>query len=538
MRWPLTALLFAACAPAAPERHPRILGASPTGPGVPPDDVRAAVTFSEPVDPIGVEDGRRIALCREVDREEVTALAESPGGIPPGSPVVATRIVLADGGRRVELEPGGLLEPLTAHALVVSSALTASGRPVLDPDGRRRAFVSMFETGPMPDRAPPVPRWALPPHGPVPRNLRALRIAFDEPVAGALALRAGPGAAAVSPAPDLLGLDLQGPLQPGPLALSLEGVKDLAGNRSLDLEPLAVGDCYDSVPPAVAEERAVVTAGELSLRVDGDAGELARLGIEAMAPPEQQACGALPPFPGSMETWGEVLPCPGADPCLGPSVRCALAVAVGGLCPGHRVWLRLAAEDLAANRSPWGPWREATTLPGVPRPVLTEVLADAATPEAGGEYAEVANIGTADADLAGHALAKRTASGSFVRCTLEPLGGSIPPGGHALVVGGAYDGRYPLPVAAALYRCGASALLGGLANDRAPALQLEAPGGEVLSSFGMAAPSLRCTARSVERIHPAGPDATTNYACARSAPGTPAACNGNTPSEECPKRPW
>jgi hypothetical protein len=135
-------------------------------------------------------------------------------------------------------------------------------------------------------------------------------------------------------------------------------------------------------------------------------------------------------------------------------------------------------------------------------------------------------------------LAKRTASGAWVRCKLEELVGPIPPGGHALLLGGAYDDRYALPAGLSLYRCGANALLGGLANDRSPELQLEAAGGAVASSFGIEAPAPHCAGRSVERIHPAGPDSWANYACARSSPGTPGACNGNTPPEECPKRPW
>ncbi len=538
MKWRACTMILCACAPAAPERLPRILGASPTGPGIPPDDVVAVVTFSDPLDPAGVEDGRRLALCREVDRDEVTDLAESPGGISAGAPVVTARVALAGGGTRAELRPAAPLEPLTSYALVVGSALTASGRPVLDPEGRRRAFVSLFETGPMPDRAPPVPRWALPPHGPVPRNLSSVRVAFDEPVEGALALRSDPTARPVAPGPRILGLDLEGSLDSGPLALSLAGVHDAAGNPSGGLEPLTVSACEDSSPPSIAEERVLVTPGELGLRIDAEAGELARLGVEAVSPPEEQACGALPWFPETVVVWGDMLPCAGADPCGLDSLRCALAAAVGGLCPGRRVLLRLAAEDLAGNRSPWGAWRETATLPGVPRPVITEVLADAAAPEAGGEYVELANVGTADGDLGGYALAKRTASGTLARCLLEPLAGPVPPGGHALVVGGSYDGRYQLVDGVTMYRCGANALLGGLANDRAPALQLEAPEGDVLSSFGMAAPSLRCTGRSVERVHPGGPDTAANYACTRSSPGTPGTCNSNTPMEECPRRPW
>jgi hypothetical protein len=201
------------------------------------------------------------------------------------------------------------------------------------------------------------------------------------------------------------------------------------------------------------------------------------------------------------------------------------------------VRLRAAAEDLARRRSAPGAWAEVATAPPVPRPVLTEVLADADAPEAGGEYVEVANVGTGDADLRGLVLAKRTASGAFQRCTLAAReGGPVPPGGHALVVGGAYDGRYAPPPGTALYGCGATALAGGLANDRAPALQLEAADGSVLSSAGAAEPAPRCAAGALQRVGPGAPDATASWAC----PGTrtPGACNTGTPAAECPRRPW
>jgi hypothetical protein len=170
--------------------------------------------------------------------------------------------------------------------------------------------------------------------------------------------------------------------------------------------------------------------------------------------------------------------------------------------------------------------------------VITEVLADAASPEAGGEYVEVANLGSGEADLAGFRLAKRGSSGAVSRCDVEPLDGPIPPGGHGLLVGGAWDGRHLLPAGVRLLRCGAGALAGGLASDRAPELALESPDGAVASGLGWAAPSIRCVERSVERVHPAGPDEPSNLACARAPPGTPGACNGATPAGECPRRPW
>lgn len=530
--------ILCSCTAAPPGRLPHIAGASPTGTGISPDRLVAEVTFSEPVDPAGVEDGRRLALCRAADQEQVAVLVDSTEGITTGAPVVTAKVALVDEGRRAELQVVGPLEPLTRYAIVVGSKLTAGGRPVLDPEGRRRVFVLQFETGLMPDRAPPAARWALPPHGPVPRNLRSLEVSFDEPVTGELVLNGVPSAQPSVLGPQLLGLQLQAPLEVESLAVLLENVRDAVSNQAQGLEPLPVSACEDWLAPVIDEANLTVTMGELGLNVDADTGELARLGVEVQSPPEEQACGTLPQLPQTLVTWGEMLPCRGVDPCGSDSVRCALAASVSGLCPDHRLLLRVAAEDLAGNRSPWGPWREAATLPGVARPVITEVLVDAAAPEAGGEYLELANMGTADADLTGYTLAKRTASGALTRCSLEPLAGPMPPGALALVVGGAYDGRYSLPAETALYRCGSTALVGGLANARAPALQLEAPGGEVQSSFGMAAPALRCAGRAVERVHPAGPDATENFVCTSSEPGTPGVCNSGTPAEECPRRPW
>lgn len=536
MRPTALALLLAACTPPEASRLPRILHAAPSGTGVVPDEVLVEVVFGEPISADGVLDGRLFALCREEDRRAVVDAVEA-GGLGPDAPVVAGRVALADEGRRATLAPGAPLEPLVGYAIVVGELRSASGRLVLDPEGRRRTFVGAFETGPLPDRRPPTGLWVVPPHGPAPANLRRLRLDFGEPVTGLLSLA---GAALpprpVAPAPGQLGLDLAAELPPGPLTLSVSQVRDVAGNPALPPPALQIAPCRDLSAPAIEPGSETVAAGELWLEATAAGGELARLGAQA-ALTDGTGCGALPDPPGTVELWGEPLPCPGQDPCAPGLVRCPLAVRLSGLCPGRGVSLRLLAEDLAGNRSAPGPWIAARTAPASPRPVLAEALADAATPEAGGEYVEVANVGTGDADLAGWSLAKRNASGTFTRCQLQPAG-PVSPGGHALIVGGAYDGRYALPAGVVLHRCGTTALLGGLPNDRPPALALEDPAGLTVSTLGMAEPSLRCTGRSVERIHPLGPDATADYACAGSSPGTPGACNGATPAEECPRRPW
>lgn len=153
-----------------------------------------------------------------------------------------------------------------------------------------------------------------------------------------------------------------------------------------------------------------------------------------------------------------------------------------------------------------------------PAPVLTEVRADAVTPEAGGEYVEIANLGDGPLDLGGHRLAKRTATGALSSCAIVPPPGAVvAPGGVVLVAGGAYDGRYPVPRGVPVASCGATALLGGIANDRAPELLLADPAGAIIATLG--ARGAPVCAGALERIDPAGPDAPANLACTDGTPG-------------------
>jgi hypothetical protein len=155
-----------------------------------------------------------------------------------------------------------------------------------------------------------------------------------------------------------------------------------------------------------------------------------------------------------------------------------------------------------------------------PAPAITEVRARAATPQAGGEYVEVANLGEGPLDLAGWRLSKRTLSGALSSCAIAapPGGGTIAPGSLALVAGAAWDGRYPVPPGVPVLACGATALLGGLADDRAADVLLSDPLGGVRASLGERGAPL-CAA-AVERIDPAGPDEPANLACSGGSPGT------------------
>jgi hypothetical protein len=154
-----------------------------------------------------------------------------------------------------------------------------------------------------------------------------------------------------------------------------------------------------------------------------------------------------------------------------------------------------------------------------PRPLLTEMLCDAEAPEAGGEYAEVANLGEGALDLGGWRLAKRTASGGTASCLLDaPLEAAVPPGAVALVAGAAWDDRYATPPDVPVLRCGTAALLGGLANDHPPELALVDPDGAVVSTLGAGGIAPLCP-EAAAKIDPEGEDAPWNLACAEATPG-------------------
>ncbi len=528
-----------ACAAPDPAPLPRVLSAAPSG-VVAPDAATAEIAFTGALDANGITDGRFFALCRREDLRDVLRAAEAADGIRAGAPVVAARASLADGGRRAVLQPEQPLDPDKPWAVVLSyRARSADGRPILDAEGKSRSVVLLFDTGSPVDRTAPSGRWVLPPHGPVPVNVSELRVTFDEPVTGDVALPAaagGQGARAVTEASDLLGLDLATALVPGPLTLDVSAVRDRAGNPAATLDPVTVSECRaDAAPPLDGDPAA--KPGRLSIAIAGSTRGMGRIVAEASLAPGVAPCGSVPAAPQTLVVRGDVGPCRGWDPCHPSAVPCPAKVDLAGLCPGTRIHVRLATEDLAGHRGAFVAALDTAALAPEPLPVVTEVLADADAPEAGGEYVEIANLGTGEVDLAGFVLAKRTATGKLVRCTIQAMpGGVVAPGAHALVVGGAYDGRYALPAAVPTYRCGAAALLGGLPNDRPVAVQLEYGGGEIASSAGIAEVVERCAQGALERVHPAGPDAAVNWVCPGSR--SPGACNASTPPTECPRRPW
>lgn len=163
------------------------------------------------------------------------------------------------------------------------------------------------------------------------------------------------------------------------------------------------------------------------------------------------------------------------------------------------------------RRTTVAPFQTAAAAGPAARPVIGQVRVDADAPEAGGEYLVLVNRGEGGLDLFGHRLEKRAAGGGTSACELGE--GDVPPGGLALLVGGAYDQRYALPDGTVVARCGGSTLLGGLANDRMPVLRLLDPAGAELSSAG-ASGGPACAI--VLRSDLDGPDLPENWECIES----------------------
>jgi hypothetical protein len=144
-------LLAAACDPRLPDppaAAPRVQEVEPSGEGVSPARAEAVVTFTAPVSPEGLTDGRRLVLVpAAAERAAVTAVDSDEGA---GGLAGAARgtVVLEDGGRRAVLRLSAPLHALVPYVLVVSSRLAgAHGQAVLDAEGHRKATVAPFTTG-------------------------------------------------------------------------------------------------------------------------------------------------------------------------------------------------------------------------------------------------------------------------------------------------------------------------------------------------------------------------------------------------------
>ena len=160
-----------------------------------------------------------------------------------------------------------------------------------------------------------------------------------------------------------------------------------------------------------------------------------------------------------------------------------------------------------------------------------EVRAVAESPQAGGEYVELLNLGEEPLDLSGWRLEKRTSTGSLAGCTVATAAEMLAPGAFGLLTSEAWDRRYPVPAGTVRFTCGSSTLAGGLSDERPPEVRLLDPAGALLATFGQGDAAPPCPA-AVERIDPLAPDQADNLACAEEE-GTPGWCNSVTPPGWC-----
>jgi hypothetical protein len=156
-----------------------------------------------------------------------------------------------------------------------------------------------------------------------------------------------------------------------------------------------------------------------------------------------------------------------------------------------------------------------------PPVLITELMVDAATPEAGGEYAEVLNLGPGPLDLSGWRFVKRTVAGAWSGCTIG-VGSRAPvvAGDVALVVGGSWDARYATATGIATFPCGASSLAGGIANDRPPEVRLIDPWDAVAATLDATALPLCAGALEADPLPSGGAD------CCRCTGGSPGVLSG------------
>jgi hypothetical protein len=158
--------------PAAPGALPRLERVEPSGTGVAPALAEASATFSAPVSPEGLVDGRRMVLVPAAAQRDAVAAVESEEGASGLAGAVPGRIELSDGGKRAALVLSAPLHPLASYVLVIGSKVRAAdGREVLDAEGRPRATASPFQTGPA----------AGPPARPV---IAEIRVDAEAPEAG------------------------------------------------------------------------------------------------------------------------------------------------------------------------------------------------------------------------------------------------------------------------------------------------------------------------------------------------------------------
>jgi hypothetical protein len=288
--------------------------------------------------------------------------------------------------------------------------------------------------------------------------------------------------------------------------------------RVVDGAPAGAG-VDRAVEPSIRFSGAVAPEG----LVDGRRFLLVRQGelraALAAAESEEGAAPSVPRVAGSVELReGSTRLVFRPNALLAPGVQWALILSSRALAPDGR---HVLDADGRLKPTVLGFATAALPPPGV---LFTELRADAETPEAGGEYAEILNLGPGPLDLAGWRLEKRSASGSWSGCTVgEWAGAPTAVGGVALLVGEGWDGRYGLPPGTALFPCGAGALAGGIANDRTPVLRLVDREGALAASLDATGTPLCAGALEGEYGVLLPGAVASRWSCTEGSPGQPVA---------------
>ena len=188
--------------------------------------------------------------------------------------------------------------------------------------------------------------------------------------------------------------------------------------------------------------------------------------------------------------------------------------------------VEVAARDLAGNEARLAAVLDPT--PALPRLALTEVLANPAGAEPTQEWVELANLGGSALELEGFVLATAASVDVLPAATL-------PPGARALVVpAGCREGVGPDPppdARARLLRIADTALGKSGLGNAGEALELRAPDGRVVSTFGawLDTSAAAWNGRSVERVQITGCDVPLNVAGNRDNRSTPGGENSVEP---------
>jgi beta-lactamase superfamily II metal-dependent hydrolase len=452
----------------------------------------------------------------------------------------ATASVVGD-GRRLSVVPASALAPRTDWALVLPRRATGLSRPL----------VVRFETGAGPDTTGP--RATLTPplraSGGAVLNLAELELAFDEPVTGMDGtvlveerLTSADGVMAdVVPLGDGRSFRLRLPqlsrvglgnvscqaLCPGlEYAVRLTGrIRDASGNP-VDLGSeltFTTGTCHDLAAPTVQPAQVRQFAGAVTLSVAADEpllGELRLARSDRFAsdcePTPTAACRRFPLSTGT---------CTG-EACRPVSGDCPLFAIDTQLAAGAEYRYAFVLRD-SADRTPATPVGGLFTVaPPGPVPVLTEVLANAATtPENAGEFIEAANAGSADFDACTLRLGRSTSE----LLPVCPAGQSIlvPPGGSVLFGGSGFcdarvqtcpAGAFTLLSGQPLARAVSGSLFStGIANSPLPSIFLMTASGTVLSQIPGGGTCPQGQSRTRTSLY--APDAAGSFACASASPG-------------------